>query len=388
MTRTSKSKVKSRSGARWRASLPAKLILAASSVLVLVAALEISSRLVFEPAPANTFPGLAPNEIADDELLWRNNPSYKKEDLYGPINSLGFRGPEIPADSLAAGLRLLSIGESTTFGYNLPWRASYSFRLEQILRSRGHPAFVLNAGVRGWSTLQGVRYLARDIDSIRPHIVLFYFEINDFLSTTFRGIALQGAGLTDRQVIRVMRQRSWIHALIRKSRFLSGLRLARARSQVSHRIREAAKKLNKDVLVINAIPFADIPEVSAGSPKPWVANTNTLSRVPDSDREACLRDLIALTRRRGITLVLIHPVYPVSKRHECLLTRLAETERVPLLDAEDVFEAHAKRNGKNRPDYFFPRDQFHPSVLGHQVLGEAIAEFLEKLGLLTAPGGR
>ena len=50
---------------------------------------------------------------------------------------------------------LLELGESTTFGYGVEWRDTYSYLLERQLRDEGRPVQVVNAGVCAWSTRRG-----------------------------------------------------------------------------------------------------------------------------------------------------------------------------------------------------------------------------------------
>ena len=101
-------------------------------------------------------------------------------------------------------------------------------------------------------------------------------------------------------------------------------------------------------------------------------------RLPDELRglEPALRELVALTRARGIQLILIHPAYRLSKPHRCLLTRLAAEERVPVLDVEDLLAVDATARGLTKPDYF--RDSAHPNEMGHDVIGRGLAALFNR----------
>jgi len=124
--------------------------------------------------------------------------------------------------------RILSLGESTTYGEGVSWRQTYSRLLEDKLKKSGMNAQVINGGVRAWSSAQSVEFLKLNIGSLRPDMILFYHEINDYLPTTFRGIQMSGAGLTDLEMMDLTRRRKWLQSLTRRSRLLSRLKLWKA----------------------------------------------------------------------------------------------------------------------------------------------------------------
>lgn len=366
-------------------AIKAKFALAFISALTPAVILEGAARLFAPPTPINITPGLTPNEIEDVHLLWKNRPGYSGDPLYGPINSAGFRGVDEAVEGAERPFRILSLGESTTFGYKVGWRDTYSSRLEENLRGAGRNVRVLNAGTRGWTTLQSVRFLSMEIDSIKPDLVLFCHELNDFLPTTFRDIRMPGAALTDREVIQLTEKSGWFHRLVRKSRFLTAARCALARSQATAAGRRIARLTHRDVLHSGPIPYDEIANTSPGAEKPWMENRNPLVRVPDPEREAALRLLVRLTRERHVPLVLLHPAYPVSRRHRCVQTKVALEEGIPLLDVEDVLASDAAANGRKKSDYFFAYDQFHLNGTGHAVVAEALAGFLVRERLVPDP---
>ena len=104
--------------------------------------------------------------------------------------------------------------------------------------------------------------------------------------------------------------------------------------------------------------------------------SNPLVRVPEADRENALRRLIALTKSRGIRLVLVHPAYLASKPHRCLLTKVAAEEHVTVLDVEDLLAADAARLSLAKQDYF--GDKMHPNPRGHAVIARGLAALLAK----------
>ena len=76
--------------------------------------------------------------LPDPKLYWRLKPNqecFTKVDHHPVhINSLGTRGPEFAAEKPAKVIRILSLGDSRTFGWGLPDEATYSRRLERLLQ--------------------------------------------------------------------------------------------------------------------------------------------------------------------------------------------------------------------------------------------------------------
>ena len=94
----------------------------------------------------------------DRKLYWRLKPNqdcYTKIDRRPVhINSHGTRGPEFQTEKPAGTIRILSLGDSRTFGWGLTDEETYSRRLERMLQERvgsGKRVEVINAGVNAWS---------------------------------------------------------------------------------------------------------------------------------------------------------------------------------------------------------------------------------------------
>lgn len=99
------------------------------------------------------------------------------------INSLGFRGKEIPKAKGNA-YRIVALGESTTFGIGLlPDYRPWPELLEQMIRQRINPARpveVINAGIPGFSIENNVRRLPTDILPLKPDMIISYHGWNGF----------------------------------------------------------------------------------------------------------------------------------------------------------------------------------------------------------------
>jgi lysophospholipase L1-like esterase len=116
--------------------------------------------------------------MPDVELAWTNRPGFKS--ARASINSLGLRGPELPAVPAPGEVRILGTGPSTTFGAgdggplnDQTWAAA----LERgIARLPGDPGDVrvLNGGVNGYSVVQAARRALLLLPQVEPDLVLVF----------------------------------------------------------------------------------------------------------------------------------------------------------------------------------------------------------------------
>ena len=145
---------------RWKRLLQ-NLALSCAVFFLCAAAFEIALR----------FCGYGNLEIyqPDPKLYWKLKPD---QDCYTKIghnpihiNSQGTRGPEFQTKKPAGTIRILSLGDSRTFGWGLTDEETYSRRLERLLQAHvggGKQVEVINAGVDAWSYPQMLVYF-RDI---------------------------------------------------------------------------------------------------------------------------------------------------------------------------------------------------------------------------------
>ena len=115
----------------------------------------------------------------DPVLYWKLKPNqdcYTKIDLRPVhINSLGTRGPEFQAVKPPDTIRILSLGDSRTFGWGLREAETYSTRLQQLLQQEigaAKQVQVINAGVNAWSYPQMLAYFRDTALSYRPDVVI------------------------------------------------------------------------------------------------------------------------------------------------------------------------------------------------------------------------
>jgi lysophospholipase L1-like esterase len=119
---------------------------------------------------------------------WQNEAGYQHPDFR--IDARGFRAsPFAPPTgrTAARALRIVCLGDSRTFGVwrdraSIRFDADYPSRLEaEIRRFRRGPLEVINAGVIGYSSSNGLhQYVTRILD-LGPDVVIATFGFNDHL---------------------------------------------------------------------------------------------------------------------------------------------------------------------------------------------------------------
>jgi lysophospholipase L1-like esterase len=206
------------------------------TLLLFCAIAEGVARLVFPPPDVSRhreheqiiqtlgLPSLNDTMIADAALFWKLKPDLRGRRIAGRIretpigftvstNHEGLRGPEIPAAK--RGLRILALGDSTTFGLGVEEDQTWPAVLQRLLQD-GLPGGVevINAGVPGYTAYQGLRYFEIRGAALRPDLVLATFGFNDADSWGSR---------SDFQTAWMLRIRRWEKPLL-ASRLYGGLK--------------------------------------------------------------------------------------------------------------------------------------------------------------------
>lgn len=118
--------------------------------------------------------------LLDERTFWRLAPSHEYS-----VNAQGFRDPKETSIHKPPGrYRIICIGDSVTFGVpeelNKPGEA-FPKQLEAILRTNfpGREIEVLNAGIHGYTSYQGLAQLKYRLVRYQPDLVIVQFGIND-----------------------------------------------------------------------------------------------------------------------------------------------------------------------------------------------------------------
>ncbi|MDP8256697.1 MAG: GDSL-type esterase/lipase family protein [Candidatus Alcyoniella australis] len=131
------------------------------------------------------------------ELFARSDATYELS-----INSQGCRGPEFALPKPPGVLRVVLLGDSSTFGWDTPLEKTYGRLLEDALQQRfsGQTIEVVNAGEPNFSSWFGLIHLEHRVLSFEPDLLLVSFGRNDELDTAFSPQDLS-RNLPDKQLV-------------------------------------------------------------------------------------------------------------------------------------------------------------------------------------------
>ncbi len=233
------------------------------------------------------------------------------------------------ASSPSDALRIVALGDSTTYGYSV--EDNYPRQLARRLRARGIQASVINSGVNGDTTDGAQQRFEQDVIQHRPDIVIIQFGLND-------------------QTIRLYQRPEEITSYVSQERFAANLR----QFIVDLRVR--------DTKVILMTP----------NPMCW---TPTLERhYPQGPY---------LDPPRGGNLLL--------QQYVAAVRRVAQEEKVPLADIFQAYVDLENTSGHSLHELFLD-DGVHPNERGYEMnvdrLMQKILQIVEQDSAFQQPGLR
>ncbi len=116
----------------------------------------------------------------DTRTLWRLKTGYTGEAFGEKIQtgSSGFRTPRDCGVRKTTDFRIVTLGDSRTYGFGVENEETYSAVLQKELRERGRDVEVINAGTHGFSAVQCRAQLERML-KYKPDTVVFAPGYND-----------------------------------------------------------------------------------------------------------------------------------------------------------------------------------------------------------------
>lgn len=115
----------------------------------------------------------------DRQLIWK----LKADSVYpgdsAPPGPRRMRTPPFDNEKKAGVKRVVCLGDSATYGFELGFDQTWPRQLERELYALGITAEVINAGVSGYTSLQGLRYYRRELARLKPDLLITQFGRND-----------------------------------------------------------------------------------------------------------------------------------------------------------------------------------------------------------------
>jgi lysophospholipase L1-like esterase len=352
--------------------LRAKLMVAAVALLVGAGLCELAARVVY-PAP--------PEPSREPQILYQYHPDLGflhvpnqtgwLDDGQATINAMGLRGdlPETPKP--ANSVRILAIGDSTTFGWGVNDDGTYCAALQRLLRQaipESRPT-VINGGVGAYDLKHELRLLRHFAPMLKPDIVLVGLFWNDlpyeksspdgvlYGKPPSEPVAAPQPATNDvpPKPFRIGNQPSGLNRVLRSSRALYVLR--------------------------HAWLAAVAPTAAATNLVQWEMALLDGRKTPSiddawKDIEGSLKEIRAIGADNGFAVGVV--IIPIRAQVEGSYPHAAYQTRVrAIAESLGIFVVDPLANLIAQPDHkslFIPYDRMHLSSLGNEQIGRAAFE--------------
>jgi lysophospholipase L1-like esterase len=330
---------------------------------------------------------------------------WQGKDAYWELNTnaQGLRHPkEINPQKTGNTFRIICLGDSVTFGQDVDDQYTYSSQLEQILAQSFRNRFnieVINAGVPGYSSRQGLIYSSSALSRLNPDLLVLEFGLNDnqnvLISSMVRDKKLFPGDIR-RSFKKIYRSPYFFSYIIFEQPIFSMLRYYG--TFVSMALFQ--QKINK----ARENPSATL---KSANPSKWL---NT-SRVPVNDYFDNLTQFQELAEQNHCRLMFYLP-YGLPPNYKRVLLTFAYENKIPVVDFSQrlasykyqalsenpvyarLLEFYVQKLGadflKKYPEYLLTVDGGHPNAVGNRIIAEEmartiIADFFRPLNQAPAP---
>lgn len=274
-----------------------------------------------------------------ERLLWARHPLTRR--FNGYVRDQTLRSYPVPKEH--AEVRIISVGSSSTFGYGVPHKRTWSTQLEDRLTKQGLDVEVLNGGMPGSTSVRLVSSVREVIMPLQPDIVIVSLGFNDHSITAMDNDAAHLKAMTTTGLswfeVQVERARQWLRH--------------RARAQYAGAVSRGEPLDDDDVQRFSTAPAQLFGNALQQMADAVSAGGATLVFIEEPCKDGATRPLLQPFRKA---------MAEVAARNDLLLikpqTLLDSTKGAVYLDA------------------------VHPTALGHWLMADLLATELVKAGLV------
>ncbi len=413
-------------------------IAALTFLCFLLLSIEGLARL-FSPPPNRLERILAMLE-QDADLLWKQRADLNTvfEGARVRTNSLGLRNKAIPRKTNENTTRIVCLGASPTFGWGVKEEQTYAYQLDQLLKKnapQSKDVEVINAGVIGYSSHQGLQFLKNKILRLSPDIITVPYVINDVDKHRF----FRSDGKTDKELKSKSKILTNIENLLDRSHLVNLLRKTVTQFQsaavqyfgtigkyqyietrrvpiddykenlksIIHIARQNGIKVVFLKMPVNLPSKKNVSESSHSKLDSYLADALALAKEKKFGKAIeKLKDAIVLDPFSSKAYYLLGKYYEqigdgkqahdnfkqaikmelyecgyLGKDYNEIMERVAKEEQVVMVDMVSAFNQYAKENNKS---LFLDsqHDTIHPNPLGHTIISQEIYKALIGNGLI------
>lgn len=312
--------------------------------------------LAWESPPASKQKGV-PVMQGNPYLLYEYPPgTHQERGVTVEINSLGLRGPEPELPKPDGVVRMISTGDSSIFGFGVEHQETFTTVAADALNAAGEGPTVqpVIGAIPGYSTFQSINLLTLRGLQVEPDLLVIanLWSDNNFDSFVDKEVLAQTTGFQDSLV-------------------------ARMRGVLAHsavfRVIDWRTRVKGSVERVRQVGWMQKGRGQIGP-----------RRVEINDYAANLDRLVDMAAERDAGVVFVLPANNEDMGSDTgdkawdpyrqVMREAADRHGAPLVDVPAVFQA----SGLSRSALFL--DEMHPTVAGHRLMGEALAQALAGAG--------
>jgi lysophospholipase L1-like esterase len=296
----------------------------------------------------------------DSVLIWKNRPNIHRKyiDIFSPahseqertallrqfflrfpdslkgnptweisLNSEGFRDLEFSKKKSSSVFRIVCLGDSWTFGWNVGQNQAYPQMLKALLGQEFSEANfeVFNLGVGGYTSLNGLRLLKTSVLDLNPDVVVIGFAMNEPGMAGFRDKTTP----VGQESVTLLKTLSGI---VNKSEFFQLLRYwALLLKWQPQSIDRHIEKMWRHATWERQVTPDDFDKFD-----PWMRDS--LKDFGNNHRE-----MIKLARSHNTSIVLLYNEFWKGSPYLKVLQRISRDERVPLVDSSALISEAQRR---------------------------------------------
>ncbi len=347
------------------------LIIASTSICLVF--METAIR-IWNPPFAH--PGMTRIHQASKIFSWEHVPGSFGIGRLGEtyhINSAGFRGAEHSVEKPTGIKRIVTVGDSFTFGMSVNQQDAYSFQLEKILNKEKKEYEVINRGVMGYNMWQHYEMLKKNAIPYQPDLIMLELYIDDVLyskppynspddwegKNPFEPKETETGILGHFYFYHLLN--NWNSLFETKYRYRRGHRYLKG-------IKERKEELGptNPENVYHRIMYGKLAH------KKYLEFSDTFKNFVTTSKEAGIPVLIFMIP--DAAQLNNPPAQAVTQ----FIKQVCEDNQVPFLDLTPIFEKETDPNTL----YLFPLDA-HTSAKGHTLIAESIVRTIRELYLIS-----
>jgi lysophospholipase L1-like esterase len=246
------------------------------------------------------------------------------------LNSRGFRDQEFPIYKQPKAYRIICLGDSWTFGANVGQDMTYPSQIGELLR-RNYPGKhfeVLNLGVLGYSSFQGLQLMQNVLAELKPDLVIIGFAMNDASIAGYRDKDIAASFDAPKPWGKILGEAAERLELYKLGRYILG-RLSERPNSLGEHLKSLQEKDLGDWWTATGRKVMD--QDGYERMEPW-------TRVSPKDYRQNILDMITIARRHQADVVLLNNALWRGGAYAMALESISNAENVPLIDSSALIE--------------------------------------------------